>query len=1044
MVIAGRSSITPLLLLLPFASVPALAQAPGGGTVRGAVTDKEFGSPVAGASVSILGTRASTTTSDTGSFTIPNVAPGTYTLVFSKDGYVREVRQNVLVSGGQLADVDASMAGEFEDLDEVVAQDVAGEQKETDPIQVVTPPEIAPLVTFGSLDFTLRLDSPQLLDIVGVETIARSGAGDAAAALLLVPGASLQEGKYAVVRGLPDRYVSVLLDSVRLPVSTPGKRAVQLDQFPASVIQSIQVSKNFTPDMQGEASGGGVNVVLRDIPDEPVLMFKAQYGINSQVKNGTFLTYPGGKLDFWGGNDTLQTQPDKVGQSWNNNPTGTTTGSAPPIYKWSAAAGDSWQIDDNLKVGAFSSFFYQSGASYFSNGQLNNLTQVQNGSSATGGSLSGLQPEQYGNPAADYETKMFDVTQGTQSVQWGGLGSAGFETEENKMGSKFIYSRLSTSQAVLLTDTRGKDYFFPGYDVNNPTGAGNLPPTDEQAPWRRLETLDYTQVSTQALILNGEHRLGFLGPREDDPVPEPLGFGTPKVDWRFALSKADESQPDQTQFAAKWKPTHKTNAPPPNDYTKEQWVADPPAQATDAGWVQHINYYNEESSTQGQVNIKLPFMQWNDREGYIKTGAFSDWVSREYRQNTFTNNIEPQEHTYDAPWTSPWSAVFPSQYHPIAASTRDISYDGTQRILAGYGMIDLPFTETMNIVTGLRYETTLMATTVIPDKNAVWLDPNDPNQTPLGFTGPNIWDADINQGNWLPMVGWNWNLREDLVLRTAFAQTLARPNFFEIVPVVQYQYVGGPIFIGNSQLQMSSVNNYDIRLDWTPEKDWLISGSVFYKQITSPIQYVQRFSSSFSYTSAVNFPNATLFGAEIEARVTAEPLLGKDWKGLATGVNLTYMNSQVDLTSSEQSAFANYGASVSSQPLTGTPNYLFNANLTYDLEAWGTQFGLFYNYQGKSLVSAATTNATPSPPSSPGLQTGAELVPSIYQMPYGTLNFTLRQPLLWGFAANFAAKNLTNPVRETQYEAFDGATGINSSYTAGIDLQFSVTFQVLF
>jgi hypothetical protein len=65
-------------------------------------------------------------------------------------------------------------------------------------------------------------------------------------------------------------------------------------------------------------------------------------------------------------------------------------------------------------------------------------------------------------------------------------------------------------------------------------------------------------------------------------------------------------------------------------------------------------------------------------------------------------------------------------------------------------------------------------------------------------------------------------------------------------------------------------------------------------------------------------------------------------------------------------------------------------------------------------------------------------------MPYSTLNFTLRQPLLWGFAFNFAAKNLTNPVRETQYQTVDGQTGTNSTYTAGIDLQFGLTFSMIF
>ena len=59
--------------------------------------------------------------------------------------------------------------------------------------------------------------------------IQRSGASDAAAVLLLVPGATLQDGKYAVIRGLPDRYVSSQMNGVRLPSADEDKRAVELD-----------------------------------------------------------------------------------------------------------------------------------------------------------------------------------------------------------------------------------------------------------------------------------------------------------------------------------------------------------------------------------------------------------------------------------------------------------------------------------------------------------------------------------------------------------------------------------------------------------------------------------------------------------------------------------------------------------------------------------------------------------------------------------------------------------------------------------------------
>ena len=967
-----RRCLVAFVFSLLFVCRSVFGQASVGGTVRGTVTDKEFGVPVVGAAVSILGTRARVITSETGSFTIPNVSTGTYTLVFTKDGYVREVRPNVGVINGQLTDVDATMAGEFEDLDEVVVQDINVEKQEAAPIQVITPPEIVPIAIVQPMEFTLRLDSPQLLDIVGVDTISRSGAGDAAAALLLVPGATLQEGKYAVVRGLPDRYVSVLLDSVRLPVSTPGKRAVQLDQFPAAVIQSIQISKSFTPDLQGEASGGGVNVVLKDIPDEGILQIRAQYGINSQVKNGSFLTYPGGQLDFWGGNDVLQTQPDLIGQSWPNNPTGTTTGNAPPIYKWSVAAGDTWQVDDDLKVGAFGNFFYDAGASYFNNGQLNQYLQARPGTPLVPQTSQSAEPL----PGDQFITQLYDVTQGTQSVQWGGMGAVGVETEQHKLGAKFIYTQLSESQAVLLIDQKGKEYFFPNYNVNDPFGPGNDGAQIDEAPWQRLETLDYSQVITEALILNGEHTLGFLGPNENEELPEPIALGTPKLDWRFALSKASDNQPDQTQFAAIWRPAN--GIIPPFFVIPELWtITTDLVPFSSAGWVQHINYFNEEQSIQGALNIKLPFLQWNDREGYIKTGMFVDSLSRQYRQNTFYNNQMVGKSQYFAPWSDPWSLHFPSEFHPIIQSDSDISYDGSQLIAAGYGMIDLPFNETMNLVTGVRYETTNMTTTVLPDPFALWLPPGGGNPGFIIDYPSSEYDAKINQANILPMVGVNWNIRDDLVLRTAFAQTLARPNFFELVPVLQYEFVGGPLFIGNPALQMSSLNNYDMRLDWTPEEEWLISGSVFYKQIYGPIQYVQRFAASFSYTTPVNFSSATLFGVELEGRVTAEPLFGEDFKGLATGANFTYMNSQVQLPEIDQSAFRAYCVDVPSLPMTATSDYLFNVNLTYDYDATGTQVGIFYNYQGKSLVAGASTDSGGGPPPVP-----VDLVPSVYQLPY--------------------------------------------------------------
>ncbi|HVS08366.1 MAG TPA: carboxypeptidase regulatory-like domain-containing protein, partial [Planctomycetota bacterium] len=205
------------------------------GSIRGIVLDKDFDVPLMEAQVLNVETGQKVATTDQGNFVFGEVPPGKYTLVFSKEGYVRQVRSDVVVSPGQLTDVNVALTGEFTEMEEFVVQDI---------LVFGTGTEAALL--------KLRFESPALMDSISADLISRAGAGDAASALRLVAGASVQDGRTAVIRGLPDRYVSSQMNAVRLPSAVEDKRAVELDQFPAPVLESIQVSKTFTPDQQGD------------------------------------------------------------------------------------------------------------------------------------------------------------------------------------------------------------------------------------------------------------------------------------------------------------------------------------------------------------------------------------------------------------------------------------------------------------------------------------------------------------------------------------------------------------------------------------------------------------------------------------------------------------------------------------------------------------------------------------------------------------------------------------------------------------------------
>ena len=88
-----------------------------------------------------------------------------------------------------------------------------------------------------------------------------------------------------------------------------------------------------------------------------------------------------------------------------------------------------------------------------------------------------------------------------------------------QIGADFFLRHLHDGDAASNTlswrwvaglHTRGKSYYFPDYDVNDPADPGNSPGNRTFAPWNRTETLEYTDRTTSTLIFNGDHVLPFL------------------------------------------------------------------------------------------------------------------------------------------------------------------------------------------------------------------------------------------------------------------------------------------------------------------------------------------------------------------------------------------------------------------------------------------------------------------------------------------------------------------------------------------------------
>ena len=987
--------------MLPF-SVAKPAQDPAG-SIRGVVTDEDFGVPLAAAQVLAVESGQKALTTDQGNYVLPNVKAGTYTLVFTKDGYVKQVKSGVLVSGGQLTEVDAALAGEFTDLDEFVVQDL---------MQFGSGSELALL--------KLRSESTALLDSVGAELMSRAGAGDAAAALRLVAGASIQGGKFAVIRGLPDRYVSSQLNGVRLPSADENKRAVELDQFPAAVIESIQVSKTFTPDQQGDASGGAVDLRTKAVPDEAQFQFKLQYMYNSQTSSGSFLTYPGGGFD-WLGRDSgsRRIQTENLGQNWDG-AVGVSDTSAPLNFKMSISGGGMRDIGGGTKFGGFASLFYERDSSSKEGARDDSYWVTHPGGPMT------PQTSQGTPDLGSFKTALFDISQGKQTLRVGGFGTVGFQGESGSLMLNALLARNSSDTATLATDTRGKEYFFPGYDPDDPTGPGNTPGTRNAAPYLRFETLDFVERTTSTLQLTGEHKMdwGSFG------LGSFLQLSNPVFDWTLSHSTAEMNEPDKRQFGAYWLArSYNPGFPPflPPFYDRNVWLPYFPSENFNLGNLQRIWKDISEDSNQVALSVKLDLEQWDGHKGYLKLGFFDDQLNRDFNQESFSN-FGDQDSAFYGHWDDPWSDHFPSEPgHPITASNADVDYKGEQDIRATYGMVDLPLSADVSVNFGARFESTKISIVNEPESDAFWFPPGADAPVHLN---PGDADVTIQQNDVLPSLGLTVTPAKELTLRASYSQTVAHQTFKEITPIMQQEFLGGPVFIGNPELRMSALRNYDLRADYVPYEGALCSASWFRKDIEDPIEYVQRLA-GFTYTTPINYPKGEMTGYELEVRQDLEHLW-HSLHGFSFGANATFIDAKVTLPESEAAAFSAPGiqAPMASRDMTNAPDHLYNFFLTYDFESARTQVGLFYTVQGDTLVAGAG-------------QSLGNFVPSLYGKEYDTLNLTLSHALGKHLKLTFQAKNLTNPAIEEVYRSdFIGADVTKTSYTKGIEYSLALTLNL--
>ncbi|MBZ0121902.1 MAG: TonB-dependent receptor, partial [Sandaracinaceae bacterium] len=218
--------------------------------------------------------------------------PGTYTVRSYYDLYHGVRRDRVRVRRGVFTDLTLT-------LDPIVAEALDAEE-----VEIVYRADTS---TAAAQD-QLRQASSGIGEGMGSQQMSRQGASDAGGAASRVVGVTL-EGTNLQIRGLGGRYTTVLLNGIPLPSTDPDVPAVDLDLFPASIIDSLQISKAFQPDLPANFAGGVLDIRTVRFPRSFMLQLGVGVGLNTLSTFQDTLTYRGGSLDGLGFDDGTRAFP---------------------------------------------------------------------------------------------------------------------------------------------------------------------------------------------------------------------------------------------------------------------------------------------------------------------------------------------------------------------------------------------------------------------------------------------------------------------------------------------------------------------------------------------------------------------------------------------------------------------------------------------------------------------------------------------------------------------------------------------------------------
>lgn len=848
------------------------------GTISGKVTDGKTSETLPGVKILIENQIYKIITDLDGNFSFQNIPVGNYNLIFNYNGYNTKIISDILVKANEVTSF------------EIVMEPVVKE------IGAVT---VKATVNKESIDNINRLKSNAAGQVDGIsqQEIKRSPDRDASAVLKRVSGASVQDNKFVIIRGLNDRYNTAMINGLPLPSTEADRKAFSFDIFPSTMLDNMMIYKTASPDLPGDFAGGVILVNTKDIPEKDFVSFSVGTNYNTQSTFKSYSNYDGSKNDWIGFGVKDRMYPNSLPSTTEfkellSNPSTRFENSKVFSNDWQINNKNASPLGQNYQVGFAKTILPDS---------------LKSNTFGIVGAMSYNYTRRYLDVTRkDYNedsSRVFDYKDATyrENVSWGGMLNFAYKFgKNNKITLKNLFSDNSTDQVILRT----------GENID----------ADQII---KATAMQYTSSKMFTSQLNGEHLI-----KSTDST-------SIKVKWGLDYSKTITTIPNLKRML------YYKNRTPQGTASDSIFTAYVPfgSPSPDFAGKFFSNLGEDLYAAMAEIAIPYNFLKENST---LKIGYAGSIKSRAFDARVFGYAINsPAQFNYDL-LLLPQDSIFAeeninAQGFKLGESTNPSdSYSASTNLHAGYVMTDQKLTSKLRAVYGLRVE-------------------NFRQQlSSISYGGDSI-NIDNTTLSFLPSLNLTYSLNKKMNFRGAVSRTVARPDFRELAPFSFYDFNTSSAVVGNDTLQAATITNIDLRYEYFPGSGQIISTSVFYKDFNNPIENTVFFGGSGSRTYTFrNVANAVDYGIELEYRTKLSKIdslfNSNALDNFTFYTNLTFVKSVVDLS--------NVATAVTDEekyrPMQGQSPYLINGGLVYQNDSIGFGASVLVNRIGRRIAFVGT------------------------------------------------------------------------------------------